>query len=103
MLSGAYAPRWVNLLDENGRSFGCAIAFTSDRRSSQYAGNLTHDQIVDRLAIAEGALGSAADYLFQTCESLRSNGIPDGTLELLEASVLARKQLIAPARDPFGK
>jgi cation transport protein ChaC len=32
-------------------------------------------------------LGSAADYLFRTCEALRSHGIPDPDLERLAARV----------------
>jgi cation transport protein ChaC len=42
---------------------------------------------VYRLAHAAGGLGSSADYLFRTCESLRESGIPDVDLEELAAKV----------------
>jgi cation transport protein ChaC len=54
-----------------------------------YAGELTRDQIVARLATACGALGSSADYLFDTCRGLREHSIDDFKLEKLEAEVTA--------------
>jgi cation transport protein ChaC len=95
MLSGAYKPRWLDVFDEKGARFGSAIAFTIDRNSHQYAGQLTSEEVVRRLATATGALGSAAEYLFQTCASLRSHGIPDPVLDALEETVMAaRKQIV---------
>jgi len=89
MLSTAYVPRWLDLLDREGRKFGCGIAFTIDRDGEHYAGDLARDHVIRQLATAAGALGSSADYLFRTCEGLRAHGIPDPDLERLEAEVIA--------------
>lgn len=90
MLSGAYVPRWVDLLDQDGARFGGAITFTVNRTSHQYAGGLPSEETVRRLATACGAIGSAAEYLFATCEGLRARGIPDPVLDDLAARVAAR-------------
>jgi cation transport protein ChaC len=92
MLSAAYVPRWLDLLDHEGRQFGCAIAFTINRGGAHYAGHLARDQVIRQLATATGALGSSADYLFRTCEGLRAHGIPDANLERIEAAVIAIRE-----------
>jgi cation transport protein ChaC len=89
MLAAAYVPRWLDLLDQEGRRFGCGIAFTIDPACDRYHGHLQRDEIVRRLATASGALGRSADYLFRTCEGLRGNGIRDQDLELLRGEVAA--------------
>jgi hypothetical protein len=71
MVAGSYVPRWVDALDADGRRFGSAIAFTIDAAGEQYAGRLAREIVVERLATASGALGSAAEYLFQTRDGLR--------------------------------
>lgn len=91
MLSGAYVPRWVDLLDEAGARFGGGIAFTMDPASRQYAGCLPREETVRRLATASGILGSAADYLFATIEGLHAHGIPDPSLDELAADVTAAR------------
>ncbi|MFG1181679.1 gamma-glutamylcyclotransferase [Xanthobacter versatilis] len=91
MLSGAYVPRWLDVFDADGARFGSAISFTIDRASCQYAGRLPRAEIIHRLANASGAIGSAADYLFQTCEGLRALGIPDPVLEALAEEVAAAR------------
>jgi glutathione-specific gamma-glutamylcyclotransferase len=88
MLSGAYVPRWLDLLDGGGNRFGCGIAFTIDSACEHYDGGLDREQLVRRLATASGALGSSADYLFRTCEGLREDGIYDAELEGLRIDVL---------------
>ena len=90
MLAASYIPRWLDLYDGQGIRFGCGLAFTIDPAGPHYAGDLTRDQIVSRLATAFGALGSSADYLFETCKGLREHAIDDGELEKLEAEVTAR-------------
>jgi glutathione-specific gamma-glutamylcyclotransferase len=83
-------PRWLDVLQEGAR-FGTAIAFTVDRSADHYIGELELDELIRRLSTASGALGSAADYLFRTCEALRSHGIPDPDLEQLAARVDAER------------
>jgi len=91
MILGAYMPRWVDLLDRDGRRFGSAIAFTINPASDVYVGTLDTATIVERLATAVGSLGSSADYLYRTCEALREHGIPDRCLETLAESVRNRQ------------
>ncbi|MFH0303367.1 gamma-glutamylcyclotransferase [Bradyrhizobium sp. 31Argb] len=89
MLSSAYVPRWLDLLDEHGERFGCGIAFTIDPACEHYDGGLEREHVVRRLATASGALGSSADYLFRTCEGLHEHGIHDEELERLRIEVAA--------------
>ena len=89
MVAGAYIPRWLDLMDEHGARFGVAIAFTIDPATERYAGRLAKEIVVQSLATASGALGSSAEYLFSTCESLRAAGIPDPELDRLADSVRA--------------
>ncbi len=60
-----------------------------DTANSQYAGPLGTSAVVRRLATASVALGSAAEYLFQTCDGLRAHGIPDHDLDRLASLVRA--------------
>ena len=94
MLSGAYEPRWLDVIDLDGGRIGSAIAFTMDRTSVQYAGGLSEDEVVDRLATARGAIGSAADYLFATCEGLAGHGVRDCALDTLAAAVRRRREAL---------
>jgi cation transport protein ChaC len=93
MLTGAYVPRWLDVMDDSGARFGAAITFTIDPAAERYAGTLAQDIVVQRLATAVGELGSAADYLFSTCDSLRDEGIPDPELERLADAVRAARAL----------
>ncbi|HEY4252630.1 MAG TPA: gamma-glutamylcyclotransferase [Roseomonas sp.] len=95
MLAGSYVPRWLDVFDRQGARFGAALAFTIDPGCAQYSGALEPEVLVRRLATAAGALGSSAEYLFQTCEGLRANGIPDAALEALAVRVAAARA--APA------
>jgi cation transport protein ChaC len=83
----AYVPHWIELHDASGDRFGHGIAFTMDPLSKKYAGAMSEETTVYRLARAEGGLGSSADYLYRTCNSLRDSGIPDADLECLAAQV----------------
>jgi cation transport protein ChaC len=89
MLTGAYRPHWVELLDDQGHCFGAGLTFTVNTAGEHYAGDLPAAEVIRRLATASGALGSAADYLFRTCDGLSRAGIPDAGLESLAADVRA--------------
>jgi cation transport protein ChaC len=91
MLSGAYVPRWLDVFDATGARYGAAIAFTIDPAAKAYAGKLAQEIVVQRLATAVGQLGSAADYLFSTCDGLRMAGIPDPELDRLADAVRAAR------------
>jgi cation transport protein ChaC len=90
MVTGSYTPRWLPAEDEGGKPLGRALAFTIDRNSHGYAGDLPETEIVERLATARGELGTCADYLFRTCEGLHRMGIRDPALERIAALVYAR-------------
>jgi cation transport protein ChaC len=92
MVMGAYQARWVNAV-VRGQPVR-SLAFVVNRKGWQYAGKLPADEVVQVLAHARGRLGSAADYLFQTVDCLRSNGVQDARLFAL-AEQVARLQ--APA------
>ena len=96
MLSGSYRRRWVRVRGADGTPFGHAIAFTIHRGGENYAGRLAQAEVVQRLSTARGALGSAADYLFRTCDGLRSLGIRDVGIEALARQVRAAPS--TPAR-----
>ena len=93
MLAGAYVPRWLDVTGPDGVRFGAAIAFTIDPTAERYAGGLTREIVVQTLATASGVLGSAADYLFRTCDSLHEQGIADPELDRLADSVRAAHAL----------
>ena len=89
MLAGSYVPRWLDLLDPAGARFGTAIAFTINPKAEQYAGALTQEAVIERLATAGGELGTCADYLLRTCAGLRAEGVADPDMETLAAAVTA--------------
>jgi cation transport protein ChaC len=103
MLAASYIPRWLDLHDEQGSRFGCGLAFTIDPGGQNYAGGLTREQIVGRLATACGALGSSTDYLFETCKGLREHAISDLELEALEAAVTTHCVRCERANAPTGR
>ena len=86
MLSGSYQPRWLAVRGGDGAVFGHAITFTI-RRDGQYYARLERAELVRRLATASGALGSSAEYLFRTRDSLRELGIVDRAVEGLARAV----------------
>lgn len=87
MVAEAYIPRWVDLLDEEGARFGSGIAFTMDPLANTYAGGLSREATVQRLATAAGSIGSSADYLFRTRDGLRALDMWDELLEELAVEV----------------
>ena len=89
MLAGAYVPRWLDLVDGHGNRFGSGIAFTVDSTYEHYDGGLEREQLVRRIATASGALGSSAEYLFQTCKGLTEHSIYDEDLERLRTEVIS--------------
>ncbi len=80
MLTGSYEPRWLPL---DGTRPGHAIAFTIAPDSPGFAGDLTEDEVMARLSIARGELGSCAEYLLHTRDALRAEGIEAPEIESL--------------------
>ena len=96
MTMGAYEARWVKSI-VGGESVR-ALAFVVNRKGWQYAGKLPSCEVVQVLAHARGRLGSAAEYLFQTVDCLRANGVQDAPLFAL-AEQVAGIQACMPVAD----
>ena len=80
----AYQRRLVSVTARGGRL--SAWAYLADRKSTQYAGRLSRESIVELLLQGEGLSGTGAEYLESTARHLDALGIPDkGLHELLEA------------------
>lgn len=101
MVAEAYIPRWVDLLDEDGARFGSGIAFTMNPLANTYAGGLSREATVQRLATAAGSIGSSADYLFRARDGLRALDMWDDLLEdlAIEVEEAQRKLQQLPAAD----
>jgi glutathione-specific gamma-glutamylcyclotransferase len=78
MIVNTYIPQWVNV--HNDQEEFNAITFVINRNHRMYAGDLTDDVIVNKIATAKGELGSCADYLKQTVEGLTAVGLVDEEL-----------------------
>jgi len=83
MIGDGYVPRWVEIEGDDGTKIGGAIAFTINPAGPSYCGDLPEAEVVRRLATARGGLGTGAEYLFNTRDSLRELGINDPFVERL--------------------
>ncbi len=85
-------PRWIEVETSEGPRR--AIAFTANRESPFYVGDLGTDETVRRLSRACGHLGSGAEYLYETVTALIGHGIEDAYLwnlqELVARAIEAR-------------
>lgn len=86
MLSGSYEPRWING-DVEGHGPTRVLTFVINRAHPRYEHGLTEADIAQRIAGAEGIIGSNREYLYRTAEHLTSLGIADGPLHKLERRV----------------
>lgn len=80
MVSGAYTPMWLPV-DTHRAGTVHAIVFVMDRDYPQYAGALSFEERCRDLALGEGPLGRASDYLFDTVAALEAIDIVDPVLE----------------------
>lgn len=87
MICNFYIPKWLVINDKNGVFIGYAITFVINDKSQQYVREFNQDMVVDRLSTASGELGSAADYLFRTYESLVNNEIKDSNMKKIKELV----------------
>jgi len=86
MLSGAYAPQWVDVeIDSVGRRR--AVTFVINRAHPRYEGGLDEDTVASRIAHGEGFLGTNRDYLYRTVDHLNALGVTDGPLHRLAMRV----------------
>ena len=95
MVADGYIPRWVAVETPAGKPLGAAIAFTINPDGPSYCGPMPEADLVRRIATAQGTLGTASDYLFNTRDGLRSMGITDPLLERLGNAVSALQAKLA--------
>ena len=81
MVTGVYDPKWLQCATHKGPVR--ALAFTLSRQSSNFTGDLHHDQYRRIFATARGRYGTTLDYARQTLESLQQHGIEDQALKKL--------------------
>jgi glutathione-specific gamma-glutamylcyclotransferase len=87
MLSGAYIPMWVDI--DLGARRVRGITFAMNTAHPRYQPDLPHDAQAERIAKAEGHLGTSRDYLFRTVAALEGAGLKDYYLDDIHARVRA--------------
>lgn len=92
MPTGVYDPRWLRCTTTTGPVR--ALAFTLARHSPSHTGPLDDTQMLHILRHAQGRYGSTLDYLLQTAQALRAQGIADQEVRRIE--LLARRHGLAP-------
>ncbi len=89
MVADGYIPRWIPVETLEGAPLGEAIAFTINPAGPSFCPPLPEEELVRRIAVARGQLGTAAEYLFRTRDGLRGLGITDPMLERIGDAVVA--------------
>jgi cation transport protein ChaC len=69
-------------LRETGRVVE-VLTYAADRGHEQYAGKLSHDSMLQRIAQGQGHSGSCRDYVMNTVRHLHQIGLHDRPLERL--------------------
>ena len=88
MWTDVYLPTWVSI--DDGKRMYSAITFTTNNDSSQFAGDLSLEHMVDHVVKAKGKNGLCREYLFSTMDKLQALGIDEPGLR--EVSELASNQ-----------
>jgi glutathione-specific gamma-glutamylcyclotransferase len=89
MFGGSYVARWLKAKTDDGNVQ--AIGFVINHNAPSYAGKLSDEAVVQKLATCRGRYGSGADYLAQTAASLRAAGLEDKHLDRL-CDMLAQRE-----------
>jgi cation transport protein ChaC len=77
--------RSVEILEKRRKAE--AVVFIVDRSHSQYAGKLSHTDLLKHVRQGEGKMGHCRDYVMNTLEHLRQMDIHDRTLEAIDAEL----------------
>ena len=88
MISNAYVARVLPLTTDHGVLK--AITFTINRKSKQYAGRLTPEDVATVISRSSGPLGECSEYLFKTIEKMAELNIKDSHLSILSNLVRAK-------------
>ena len=78
MLTGIYNPQWVDV--HTDKRVCRALTFVNNTSHERYAPNIHPRTVAKHMATAEGALGSAFEYLTNTLHHLNCAGIHDDYL-----------------------
>jgi len=89
MITGVYHPSWRAAKTDQGSV--SAITFVVDRAHRQYAGGLSHDEMVGLILQGHGARGPCMEYLENTVHHLQALGLRDRALERLLKEAKARR------------
>lgn len=81
MPTGVYDPRWLPARTPQGTV--SALAFTLSRRSEACLAPLADEPLLHILRHARGRYGTTLDYLAQTAQALRQQGVKDREIERL--------------------
>ena len=85
MLNNSYCPRWLQVRTEKGTVR--ALAFTIRHDSPSFAPKMSDEKTAQYIARAEGFVGPCKEYLFETTQALRQEGMPDAMMDRLTALV----------------
>ncbi len=77
--------RSVEILDQRRKVE--AVVFIVDRAHPQYAGKLSHPELMKHVMQGEGRMGHCRDYVMNTLEHLQQMNIHDKTLEAIGAEL----------------
>jgi len=100
MFGGSYVAKWLKANTEDGPVK--AIGFVINHASKAYAGRLSDDEVVHKLAHCRGHYGSGADYLVQTAAALRAGGLDDPHMDRLCDLLTALETADHPATSRFA-
>lgn len=89
MISGAYRPHWLDgeFVESSGKAR--LLAFVVRRDHARYEPQVSHPELVRRIAQAEGIFGSNRDYLYRTAEFIAERGLAEDRLVELAQEVRA--------------
>jgi cation transport protein ChaC len=90
MLNNSYLPRWLRV--QTDRGMVNALAFTIRHDSPSFAPKMSDQETARHIARAEGFVGPCRDYLFETTQALREEGMPDRKMERLTALVKSHSE-----------
>ena len=89
MLNNSYVPRWLQVRTDEG--VVRALSFTIRHDSPSFAAKMSETETARYIANAEGFVGPCRDYLFETTDALRKEGMADAMMERLTKLVKSER------------
>lgn len=88
-INRVYFEVYPNIRLEDGRAIR-ALAYVVDRSHRQYAGRLSHAEIIRLVEQGEGQSGACREYVLNTLHCIAAMGMTDHALDWLERALSAR-------------